>query len=195
VPDDDDEDRVRRLDARSADDAATATTLLAEFDRAIGVIGATATTRRLFDAGAAHVLVVEGPADRARTSWTVRGVVASARETPALGIVNAVYTRPAHRRRGVARRAVAAMADRILETKARVALYADADADGPNRLYRSLGFVAVASLHTFKPPAGDDAPPAPPAVPAAAASSSSSSQDDDAAAAAAAPAPGGGDPS
>jgi len=60
--------------------------------------------------------------------------------------IGPVYTPPAHRRHGYARALTAAVAAELADGGATVTLYADADYEPSNRLYRGLGFVAGATV-------------------------------------------------
>eukprot|EP00656_Telonema_subtile_P056946 TRINITY_DN9254_c0_g1_i2.p1 TRINITY_DN9254_c0_g1~~TRINITY_DN9254_c0_g1_i2.p1 ORF type:complete len:262 (+),score=71.27 TRINITY_DN9254_c0_g1_i2:57-842(+) len=81
----------------------------------------------------------------------VKALVSSARETETCGVINTVFTPVEWRKQGCAARAVSAACVRLFERKSTVALFADADAAGPNRLYQKLGFKEAGQSQSWGP--------------------------------------------
>ncbi|MBV8300954.1 MAG: GNAT family N-acetyltransferase [Candidatus Dormibacteraeota bacterium] len=76
--------------------------------------------------------------------WMERGQVVFKAElsawTPEAAQLQGVYTAPAHRRRGVASRSIAAICSELFARTEQVSLYANRDNDAALRLYAALGF-------------------------------------------------------
>jgi len=139
------DETVRCLSGDSAADLALVKELIDDFSKAVGSRVAGEFAQRRLEQGTAKFLVLQHGDD-------VCSLVASARSTPRYAVITSVYTLPSWRRKGCASRAVSAMATRLLEDKERAALFADANKEGPNKLYVSLGFAPINTMQVWEPP-------------------------------------------
>merc|ERR1712167_547074 len=108
-------------------------------------MGANAARRLRTRGRGAKMMVLEGENAQPRC------LVSSARETDQFAVVNTVFTPAEWRRKGCAARAVGAACKVLLEEKPRIALFADANAVGPNSLYQQLGFAVTNTSQSWVP--------------------------------------------